>query len=140
FDGSYDGWQTGVYATYERAIAKSLVASAGVFGRRDTLVAKVFSSKEAGVIAGVGGELPYGITFGVSGTASRAMFDAPMTIFSPEARKDWRWSARATLGNRKMRFWGFSPSVSASYARTDSTLPYFSNDRLRFRFALARYF
>ncbi|RYD68589.1 MAG: DUF560 domain-containing protein [Sphingomonadales bacterium] len=140
FDGSYDGWQTGVYATYERAVAKSLVASAGVFGRRDTLVAKVFSSREAGMIAGFGGELPLGITFGVSGTASRAVFDAPMTIFSPEPRKDWRWSARATLGNRKMRFWGFSPSLGASYSRTDSNLPYFSNDRLRFRFALARYF
>lgn len=140
FDGSYDGWQTGMYATYERAVGKSLVASTGVFARRDALVAKPYSSKEAGVIAGFGGELPHGITFGISGTASRAVFDMPMTIFSPDPRKDWRFSARATLGNRSIRLWGFSPQVSASYSRINSTLPYFANDRLRFRFAVARYF
>ncbi|WP_066794320.1 surface lipoprotein assembly modifier [Sphingomonas soli] len=140
FDGNYDGWQTGLYATYERAVSKSLVASAGVFARRDALVAKVYSSKELGVIAGFGGELPHGITFGISGTASRAVYDMPMTIFSNDSRKDWRYSARATLGNRSIRLWGFSPQVSASYSRIDSTLPYFANDRLRFKFAVARYF
>ena len=140
FDEGYDGWQTGVYATYERAVSKSLVASAGVFARRDALAAQAYSSKEAGIIAGFGGELPLGITFGVSGTASYAVYDAPMLIFADEARNDWRFTARATLGNRKLRLWGFSPSVSAAYSRIDSSLPYFANDRLRFRFALARYF
>lgn len=140
FDGSYDGWQTGLYATYERAVTKSLVASAGIFARRDALVAEAYSSKEAGLIAGFGGELPFGITFGVSGTASYALYDAPLLIFSDDARSDWRFSGRATLGNRKLRLWGFSPSVSASYSRIDSSLPYFASDRLRFRFALARYF
>ncbi|HEX8300546.1 surface lipoprotein assembly modifier [Sphingomonas sp.] len=140
FDGSYDGWQTGLYATFEHAVSRSLVASAGVFGRRDALVAREYSSKEAGVIAGFGGELPHGITFGLSGTASRAIFDAPMLIFSADPRRDWRLSTRATLGNRGIRLWGFSPQVSASYSRVDSNLPYYANDRLRFRFALARYF
>lgn len=140
FDGNYDGWQTGAYVTYERAVSRSLVASGGVFARRDSLVAKPYSSKEAGVIAGFGGELPHGITFGISGTASRAVFDAPMVIFSPDPRKDWRFTARATLGTRSIRLWGFSPQISASYARTESTLPFFANDRLRFRFAVARYF
>ncbi|MES2988069.1 MAG: surface lipoprotein assembly modifier [Pseudomonadota bacterium] len=140
FDGNYDGWQTALYATYERAVSRSLVASGGFFARRDSLVAKAYSSNEAGVIAGFGGELPHGITFGVSGTASRAVFDAPMTIFSADPRKDWRYSARATLGTRSIRLWGFSPQVSASYSRTNSSLPFFANDRLRFRFAVARYF
>lgn len=140
FDGNYDGWQTGLYATYEQAVSRSLVVSGGVFGRRDTLVAKAYSSKEAGVIAGFGGELPHGITFGISGTASYAVYDVPMFLFSNDPRKDWRFSARATLGNRAIRFWGFSPQVSASYSRTNSTLPFFANDRLRFRFAVARYF
>ena len=140
FDGNYDGWQAGLYATYERAVSRSLVASGGVFARRDALVEKAYSSKEAGVIAGFGGELPHGITFGVSGTVSRAVYDAPMFLFSSDPRKDWRFSARATLGNRAIRLWGFSPQVSASYSRTNSTLPYFANDRLRLRFAVARYF
>ncbi len=140
FDGNYDGWQTALYATYERAVGRSLVASGGIFARRDALVEKAYSSKEAGVIAGFGGELSHGITFGLSGTASRAVFGAPMFFFSPDPRKDWRFSARATLGNRAIRLWGFSPQVSASYSRNNSTLPYFANDRLRFRFAVARYF
>lgn len=140
FDGNYDGWNTGVYATYERAVSRSLVASIGVFGRRDSLVAKPYSSKEGGIIAGFGGELPHGITFGLSGTASRTVFDAPLLLFSNEPRKDWRYSARATLGTRSIRVWGFSPQISASYSRTNSNLPYYANDRLRFRFAVARYF
>lgn len=140
FDNAYDGWQTGIYATYERAISKTLVASTGVFARRDWLKAGAYSSLELGVIAGFGGELPYGISFGLSGTASHATFDAPMPIFSLEPRKDWRWSARATLGNRRWALWGFSPQLSASYSRTDSSLTYFRSDRLRFRIALARYF
>lgn len=140
FDNAYDGWQTAAYATYERAISKSLVVSSGVFARRDWLKAGAYSSLELGVIAGFGGELPYGITFGLSGTASHATFDAPMPIFSLEPRKDWRFSGRATLGNRRWAIWGFSPQVSASYSRIDSSLPYFANDRLRFQFALARYF
>lgn len=140
FDNSYDGWQTAAYATYEHAVSKSLVASTGVFARRDWLKASAYSSLELGVIAGFGGELPHGITFGLSGSVSRAKFDAPMPIFSLEPRKDWRWSARATLGNRRWAVWGFSPEISAGYSRTGSSLTYFANDRLRFQFALARYF
>jgi tetratricopeptide (TPR) repeat protein len=140
FDNSYDGWQTAAYATYEHAISKSLVASTGVFARRDWLKAGAYSSLELGVTAGFGGELPYGITFGLSGSASHASFDAPMPIFSLDPRKDWRFSGRATLGNRRWALWGFSPQVSASYSRIGSSLPYFANDRLRFQFALARYF
>lgn len=140
FDDGYDGWQTGLYATYEHAVARTLVVSAGLFGRRDWLAAKAYSSREAGVIAGFGGELPHGISFGLSGTASRARFDAAMPIFSPDPRREWRYTARATLGNRKLTLWGFSPQISASYTRADSSLPLYANDRLRFRFALARYF
>lgn len=140
FDDSWDGWQVGAYATYEHAVAKSLVASVGLFARRDWLKADAYSSTEIGAIAGFGGELPYGISFGLSGSVSKARFDAPIPLFSPEPRDDWRYTARATLGNRKIQLWGFSPQISASYSRIDSSIPFFTNDRLRFRFAVARYF
>lgn len=140
FDPNYDGTQIGAYLTYERAVSKTLVVSGGGFVRRDWLRADAYSSREFGLIAGFGGELPFGITFGVSGTVSRAKFDAPIPIFSIDPREDWRFSARATVGNRGWRLLGFSPQISASYSRTDTTIPYFANDRLRFRFALARYF
>lgn len=140
FDTNYDGTQMGAYATYERAVSRTLIASGGVFARRDWLRAPAYSSTEFGVIAGFGGELPHGITFGVSGTASRARFDAAIPLFSFDPRDDWRFSARATIGNRGWRILGFSPQISASYSRMDSSIPYYANDRLRFRFALARYF
>ncbi|MCW3848195.1 surface lipoprotein assembly modifier [Sphingomonas sp. LB-2] len=140
FDASYDGTQLAGYVTYEHAVTSTLVVSGGGFVRRDWLRADAYSSTELGVIAGFGGELPHGITFGISGTASRATFDAPIPIFSIDPRHDWRLSARATIGNRGWRILGFSPQITASYSRTDTNIPYFANDRLRFRFALARYF
>lgn len=140
FDRNYDGRQGAGYLTYERAVTKTLVVSGGVFARRDWLRAGAYSSREFGVIAGFGGELPHGITFGISGTASRARFDAPIPIFSFTPRSDWRYTARATLGNRGWRILGFSPQITASYSKMDSSIDYYANDRLRFRFALARYF
>lgn len=140
FDRNYDGWQTGAYLTYERAVAKALVASTGLFVRRDWLRAPAYSSVELGAIAGFGGELAHGITFGLSGTISHATFDAPIPLFSLEPRKDWRYTARATLGDRKIRVLGFSPQLAVSYSRIDSSIPFYASDRLRFRLALARYF
>ena len=140
FDASYSGWRTGLYGTWEHALSRSLVGSIGVFGRRDWLNEAAWSNKEAGASLAVGGELPHGINFSLSGTASRAIYDAPMQFFSDDPRRDWRWSARATLGNRSIRVFGFSPELSLAYARTDSSITFYSTDRLRFRVALARYF
>lgn len=140
FDPAYDGWQGAAYVTYERAVAKALYVSGGGFVRRDWLAADAYSSKEAGVIAGLGGELRKGITFGLSGSVSRAEFDSNIPVFSIDPRADWRFQARATLGTRSIRVLGFSPQVSGSYSRIDSNIPFFANDRLRFRFAVARYF
>ena len=140
FDRDYDGWQMGAYATYERVVAKSLIASASVFARRDDLRADAYSNTEAGGLIGLGGELPRGFNFGVSAGASRAVYDAPMPFFSLDPRRDWRLNARVTLGNRAIRIWGFSPSVSLSYSRSDSTITYYATERSRVRFALARYF
>ncbi|MCP3732279.1 surface lipoprotein assembly modifier [Sphingomonas sp. MG17] len=140
FDSNYDGWQLGAYASYERALSRSIVASVGVFGRRDLLAAQAYSSKEYGASVGVGGELPMGFNAAVSGTVSRATFDAPLPIFSWDARQDMRYTARATLGNRKFAWMGFSPEVSVAYTLNDSSIPYFAMDRVRVRFGFARYF
>jgi outer membrane protein len=140
FNNGYDGWQVGLYSSFEHALSRSLVGAVGAFVRRDWLKEAAYSSTELGVTAGFGGELPYGLNFGLTGSASRARFDAPMLFFSSDPRADWRFTGRATLGNRKVRVFGFSPELSLTYARTDSTLPLYSTDRLRFRVALARYF
>lgn len=140
FDSSFSGWQGGLYLTGEQVIAQGLVASLGGFARRDWLRAESMSNTEGGINLGLGGELGAGINFGVGGSVSRAIFDAPMGLFSLEPRRDWRYSARLTLGNRKIRVLGFSPQANLSYLRTDSNVAFFSTDRIRLRMSLARYF
>ena len=137
----YTGWQTGANATYEQVIGSSMIASLSLYGRRDFLERDFFSSKTAGVNAGLGGELPLGINAGLSGGASYAKYDAPQPVFSlTEAREDWRFHARAYAGLRQVRLAGFSPSLEYNYLRTDSNYDLFATDRHRVHFKLARYF
>jgi hypothetical protein len=140
FDRSFEGWQGGLYGTYERAITPSVVASIGPFVRREWLREDAFSSVEFGGNVGVGGELRYGINVGASVGASRAVFDAPIPVFDLKAREDLRLNARATLGNRKIRVLGFSPQVVWSYTHVDSSLRFYDTSRSRFELTLARYF
>ena len=140
FDPGFTGWQLGGYATYEHAVAKATVASAGVFVRRDALASAGFSSTEGGVLAGIGGELPFGLNVAISGTASRAVYDAAIPFFSDAPRRDWRYTGRATLGVRAFRIAGLSPSFNVSVSRIDSSIDFYAATRTRFRFALARYF
>jgi tetratricopeptide (TPR) repeat protein len=139
FNRGYSGWQMGAYATYERVIARSLIASGSVFVRRDDLKAMSASSVEVGGIVGIGGELPKGFNFGLSVGGSRAVYESGFP-FSADPRKDWRYNARLTLGNRAIRVWGFSPAVSLSYGRNDSSITFYQTERTRLRFTLARYF
>ncbi|UZK66715.1 surface lipoprotein assembly modifier [Sphingomonas sp. M1-B02] len=140
FGDEYDGWQVGLYGSYEHALSQSLVGSAGFIARRDWLREAAFSSTELGLTAGVGGELPLGINFSLSGSVSRAHYDAPIQLFSPDPRSDWRFATRATLGNRGIRLFGFSPEISLSYLRNRSNIDFYSTERVRVRMALARYF
>ncbi|RDE05632.1 porin family protein [Sphingomonas aracearum] len=140
FDDGYSGWQGGLYATYERVVAKSLIASASLFARRDWLKTDAYSSTEVGGILGIGGELPKGFNFGISGGLSRAVYDAPLYLFANDPRRDWRYNARVTIGNRAVRVLGLSPTIQYTYGRADSSLPLFATERSRFRLTLARYF
>ena len=140
FQADYSGWNLAAYATYERVIARSLIASASLFARSDRLNEAAFSSDEFGLTLGVGGELPRGINAGVTGTVSRATFGAPMAAFSPDPRGDWRVSGRVYAGLRSLRLIGFSPSISYTYTMNESSLPLYDSRRSRFAFALARYF
>lgn len=139
-NADYSGWNLGAYASYERVLMRTMVASATLFGRVDTLASKAYSSREVGMNLGLGGELRHGINAGLSGGVSRAVYDAPLLAFSPEPRKDWRLNARVYVGLRSIRVWGFSPSVTYSYSRNGATLPLYKSERSRFAFELARYF
>lgn len=140
FSDAYTGWSLSAQTTYERVIASSMIGYVSVFGRRELLNSKSFSGHEVGSNIGIMGDLPLGISIGLSGGISRAAYDAPLPLFSADPRKDWRYNARAQVGLRSLRFWGFSPSVTYDFNRTDSSLTLYKNDRHRVRFGFARYF
>jgi outer membrane protein len=140
FQEGYSGWNFALYATYERVVARSMIASASLFARADRLNEAAYSSNEFGLSLGLGGELPHGINAGITGTASRATYGAPMEAFSDTPRADWRLSGRVYAGIRSLRVMGFSPSVSYTYTLNASSLALYDNKRSRFAFNLARYF
>ena len=140
FSEAYDGWQFAGYATVEQVVHRSFIASATAYLRRDLLQAEIYSSTDYGVELGIGGELPMGINAGLSGGIGRARFDAPFAVFSEAVRQDWRFNARAYAGLRSVRVLGFSPSVTYTFARTDTNYALYETSRHRLRFNLARYF
>lgn len=137
---AYDGTQMSGYLSFEKVVRRSMVASVTGFARREPLRQEAYSNTEFGVIAGLGGELPWGLNAGITGQAARATYDAALPIFGPEARKDWRLQGRAYLGSRSLRFYGFSPSLTYTYSTTQSNLSLFDTNRHRVEFQLARYF
>ncbi len=134
------GWQLGATATAERIIGKSAIASATLFARRDLLKLAAYSGEEFGANLGVGAELPLGIVAGVSGGVSRASYDAPLAIFGPSPRNDWRFNGRVQLGLRSIRLMGFSPSVTYNFSKVQSNLALYKSQRHRVQFVVARYF
>ncbi|WBH16833.1 porin family protein [Sphingomonas radiodurans] len=140
FDRNFDGWQAGIYATYERGIGKAAYVSGGPFLRRDWLRAGAYSNTELGGSAAIGAELPYGITAGASGSVSRAVFDAPAGLFSLAPRDDWRFSTRLSLGNRKLRVLGMSPQITWTTANVRSSVDFYKTARSRMAFEVARFF
>jgi hypothetical protein len=140
FSRDYDGWQMAGYVSLEKVVRQTMVASVTGFARREPLRSEAYSNTEVGVIAGIGGELPWGINAGISGQASRATYDEALAIFGPKPRKDLRLQARAFLGARSVRVAGFSPSISYTYASTLSNIGLYDFDRHRVEFQLARYF
>lgn len=140
YGDAYGGWQSSAYATYERVVHRSLVASATLFVRRESLGLDAYSNTEFGSSLGIGGELPHGINAGLSAGISRVLFDDPLPILSPEDRRDWRFNGRAYVGARSLRVLGFSPSLTYTYNRAESSLDLYRTSRHRLQVGLARYF
>jgi hypothetical protein len=137
---AYDGWQLAAYATYERVLRRSMVASATLHVRRDDLEDDDYSMFDYGIDLGIGGELPMGINAGLSGGISRVDYDEAIYLFSDNPRGDWRFSARAYVGLRSVKLLGFSPSLTYTYGRIETNYDLYKTDRHRVRFDLARFF
>jgi outer membrane protein len=140
FSDSYSGWAVGGNFTYERVIGKSFIASASLFGRADMLQSPSYSSKSYGLNLGFGGELPLGINAGLSGSVSRAVFDAPQYVYSYDRRHDLRLFGRAFVGMRSLQLMGFSPSVEFMFSKVKSNYTLYQSDRHRVNFKFSRFF
>lgn len=140
FGEAFAGRQLLARVTVDRVLRQSLILTAGATVRREALNDPGFANTEAGVLLGLGGELPHGINLGISLDLSRGWADAAIPLLSGAPRTDWRYGARFTLASRTLRIIGFSPVVAYSLAGSRSSIPLYTFARHRLEMTMARVF
>ncbi|MEA3009850.1 MAG: outer membrane protein [Sphingomonadales bacterium] len=144
FDSGYGeafgGSQASVYLSYDSVLNPNLSFSGGVYARREWLDDDAFSSLDAGIYGGLSAFLNDDFSGGVTAGLSRTTFDEPFLLLDPEARGDWRAYASGWLTTRRPVALGLHPSLTYTYSRTSSSIPYFSSDRHRLRLGVQRKF
>ena len=135
-----DGWTYSARLSQEHVVSRSLFVGVTAFARRDALAASYFSNKEAGVMAGIGGELPHGFNAGLSTQLSYAWYDEPLRALVPEPRRDWRLSTRLYAASRRLRIGDFAPPISYSFTRNISNLGLYDFKRHRIEAQFTRIF
>jgi hypothetical protein len=140
YGDDYGGRQASLYLVYQKPLTISLSGSLGIFARREWLEADPFSSLELGAYGGLSRYLSVDLTGGLSLGVSRLRFDGPILFLSPDPRRDWHYSASLYLAARRPLAWGFSPSMTYTYNRTDSSIAFYRSDRHRMRLGLLRRF
>ena len=139
-DPGFGGEQYALRVTLDRVVRQSLIVTGGFTVRRDALLDPAFATTEAGLLLGLGGELPKGINIGASVDAAFAQADAVAPLLSDKRRQDWRLGARLTLGSRNLRLWGFSPVMVYSMQANYSSVSFFSFTRHRLELSMSRFF
>lgn len=144
FDSAYGdafgGSNASLYLTYDSVLNPSLSFSGGVYARREWLGDDAFSSLDAGAYAGLSAFLSEDFSGGVTAGLSRTRFDEPFLLLDPDPRADWRVYASGWLSTRRPVVLGLHPSLTYTYSRTSSSIPYFSSDRHRLRLGVQRKF
>lgn len=144
FDSAYGdafgGSQASAYLTYDSVLSPSLSFSAGAYARREWLGDDSFSSLDAGIYGGLSAFLDEDFSGGVTAGLSRTRFDEPFLLLAPDPRADWRVYASGWLSTRHPVALGLHPSLTYTYSRTSSSIPYFSSDRHRLRLGVQRKF
>lgn len=144
FDSGYGeafgGSQASLYLTYDSVLNPNLSASGGIYVRREWLDNDSFSSVDAGAYGGLSAYLSEDFSGGVTAGLSRTIFDEPFALLGPDRRSDWRPYASAWLSTRRPVALGLHPSLTYTYSRTSSSIPYFSSDRHRLRLGVQRRF
>lgn len=137
---AYEGGEVGGAVSYRWALSRTAAAAITAHGSRRWARADAYSGLEAGLAAEVGREWPLGLNAGGSVELSFYRADAPLLLLSQDARRDQRAGLRLFVGSRALRWRGFSPSVTYSYARTWSNLSLYDTDRQRLAFEITRFF
>jgi hypothetical protein len=140
YGDSFGGTQASLYVTYDSVLNPSLSFSGGIYGRREWLGDDAFSSLDAGAYAGLSAFLDEDFTGGVTAGLSRTTFDEPFLLLDPDPRSDWRVYASGWVTTRRPLALGLHPSLTYTYSRTSSSIPYFSSDRHRLRLGVQRKF
>jgi hypothetical protein len=140
YGDSFGGSQASLYLTYDSVLGPSLSFSGGVYGRREWLGDDSFSSLDAGAYAGLSAFLGEDFSGGITAGLSRTRFDEPFLLLGPDPRADWRVYASGWLTTRRPVAIGLHPSLTYTYSRTSSSIPYFSSDRHRLRLGVQRKF
>jgi hypothetical protein len=140
YGDAFGGSQASLYVTYDSVLNPSLSFSGGVYARREWLGDDSFSSLDAGAYGGLSAFLSADFTGGITAGLSRTVFDEPFLLLDPDPRADWRLYASGWLTTRRPVALGLHPSLTYTYSRTSSSIPYFSSDRHRLRFGVQRKF
>jgi len=140
YGDSFGGSQASLYVTYDSVLNPSLSFSGGVYARREWLGDDAFSSLDAGAYGGLSAYLNEDFAGGITAGLSRTTFDEPFLLLDPDPRSDWRVYASGWLTTRRPLALGLHPSLTYTYSRTSSSIPYFSSDRHRLRLGVQRKF
>jgi hypothetical protein len=140
YGDAFGGSQASLYVTYDSVLNPSLSFSGGVYARREWLGDDSFSSLDAGAYGGLSAFLGEDFSGGATAGLSRTRFDEPFLLLDPDPRADWRLYASFWLSTRRPVALGLHPSLTYTYSRTSSSIPYFSSDRHRLRFGVQRRF
>lgn len=144
FDSAYGdafgGSQASAYLTYDTVLNPSLSFSGGIYARREWLGDDSFSSLDSGIYGGLSAFLGEDFSGGITAGLSRTAFDEPFLLLDPDPRADWRVYASGWLSTRRPVALGLHPSLTYTYSRTSSSIPYFSSDRHRLRLGVQRKF
>lgn len=140
YGADFGGKQANIRLGYQAVLDESLSGSIGVNVRREWLRDDAYSSLDLGFYGGLSHYLGENLTGGVTGGVSRALFDSPLILLSPEPRSDWRFYAVAYLTTRRPIGWSVFPTLTYSYNRTSSSVAYYRAERHRLRMGLTRSF
>lgn len=140
YGDSFGGSQASLYVTYDSVLAPTLSFSSGIYARREWLGDDAFSSLDAGLYGGLSAFLDSDFAGGVTAGLSRTRFDEPFLLLGPERRADWRVYASGWVSTRRPVALGLHPSLTYTYSRNSSSIPYFSSDRHRLRLGVQRKF